>query len=157
MADIEPGSTTPLMSPPAHGAEVAKTAWDMGKVFPSVLSAILVALISCFAVFTKYGEVDTDEYYMFYIHVAIMIFVGFGFLMTFLRRYSLGAVSLNFLTSCMMMLFAILLVRSSHANRNATAGLSNTIEISVCLHSAALCIVVRFLSLLQGSWRPSAS
>ncbi len=37
-----------------------------------------------------------------YIHVAIMIFVGFGFLMTFLKRYSNSAVALNFFTSCLV-------------------------------------------------------
>ena len=37
-----------------------------------------------------------------YIHVSIMIFVGFGFLMTFLKRYSNSAVALNFFTSCLV-------------------------------------------------------
>lgn len=118
MADIEEATATTSLLPvapsmPMVSAEGSTSAaWDMQNVFPGVLSSVLVALIACFAVFTKYGEIDTEEFYMYYIHVAIMIFVGFGFLMTFLRRYSLGAVSLNFLTSCMMMLFAILLVRS---------------------------------------------
>lgn len=116
MPDIEDsGATASLLpvAPSTDGVSGAKSAaWDMGAVFPGVLGAALVALIAAFTVFAKYGEVDTEEYYMFYIHVAIMIFVGFGFLMTFLRRYSLGAVSLNFVTSCMMMLFAVLLVRS---------------------------------------------
>lgn len=109
MPDVEDTAAAALL--PDSTEESTKAAWEMGKVFPGVLSAILLALIACFSLFTKYGEVDTDTYYMFYIHVAIMIFVGFGFLMTFLRRYSLGAVSLNFATSCMMMLFMILLVR----------------------------------------------
>lgn len=109
MPDIEDSTATAALLPVESSKESA--AWDMGGVFPGVVTSALVALIAAFAVFTKYGEIDTDEFYMFYIHVAIMIFVGFGFLMTFLRRYSLGAVSLNFLTSCMMMLFAILLVR----------------------------------------------
>lgn len=39
-----------------------------------------------------------------YIHVSLMIFVGFGWLMTFLRRYAYSAVGLNFLLSCVCIL-----------------------------------------------------
>ena len=35
--------------------------------------------------------------------MAIMIFIGFGFLMTFLKRYSYSAVGLNFLLSALAM------------------------------------------------------
>lgn len=41
----------------------------------------------------------------------VMIFVGFGFLMTFLKRYSYSAVALNFLLSALAMA-TYLLVRA---------------------------------------------
>lgn len=104
-------SLLPILNGAPSASPAKSLAWDMQRGFPSVLSAILAALLVCFVLFTKYSDsIDTEEFYMYYVHVAIMIFVGFGFLMTFLKRYSLGAVSLNFVASCMMMLAGILLV-----------------------------------------------
>jgi ammonium transporter Rh len=104
-------SLLPILNGAPFSSSAASLAWDMQRMFPSVLGTILAALLVCFVSFTKYSDrIDTEEFYMYYMHVAIMIFVGFGFLMTFLKRYSLGAVSLNFVASCMMMLAGILLV-----------------------------------------------
>uniref|UniRef100_A0A6S8NC72 Ammonium transporter AmtB-like domain-containing protein n=1 Tax=Dunaliella tertiolecta TaxID=3047 RepID=A0A6S8NC72_DUNTE len=60
------------------------------------------------------GQDQVTQYYMWFIHVEIMVFLGFGFLMTFLRRYTLGAIMLNFLGSCLMFLVAILIVGAAH-------------------------------------------
>ena len=40
--------------------------------------------------------------------VHIMIFIGFGFLMTFLKRYGLSSVSINFLVAGLVLEWAIL-------------------------------------------------
>ena len=44
------------------------------------------------------------------VQVAIMIFLGFGFLMTFLKRYSYSALGLNFFCSCVVILEAVLVI-----------------------------------------------
>ena len=43
-----------------------------------------------------------------------MIFIGFGFLMTFLKKYGLSAVSLNMLLSVMCVEWAILVYGFFH-------------------------------------------
>lgn len=43
------------------------------------------------------------QYYSWLQDTLFMVFVGFGFLMTFLRRYALSAVGLNFFMSAMAM------------------------------------------------------
>ncbi|KAG1671786.1 hypothetical protein FOA52_000163 [Chlamydomonas sp. UWO 241] len=53
---------------------------------------------------------QTRLYYSWFMDVNVMIFVGFGFLMTFLRRYSYSAVGLNMLASCLIVIEAVLVV-----------------------------------------------
>ena len=49
-----------------------------------------------------------DRFYYMFNHVSVMIFTGFGFLMTFLKRFGYSAVGLNMLLSVLAFLFNIL-------------------------------------------------
>ena len=80
----------PLVDEPLLGGHGGHPAWDMRRAFSAPLAVLLAVLLGAFFALVKYPElVATDahvsQYYMFYIHVAIMIYVGFGYLMTFLR------------------------------------------------------------------------
>jgi ammonium transporter Rh len=91
-----------------------KQEWQLSGTFSSSVAIISLALITGLAMFSDYTveqatDAHVDRFYMFYIHVAIMIFVGFGFLMTFLKRYSYSAVGLNFFASCVVILEFILI------------------------------------------------
>lgn len=48
------------------------------------------------------------HYYGMFIHVSIMIFIGFGYLMTFLKRYGYSAIGYNFMLSCFAFLWNVL-------------------------------------------------
>src|SRR5689334_11603209 len=50
---------------------------------------------------------DVEFVYTFFQDVHVMMFIGFGFLMTFLRRYSFSSVSFNFLIAAFVLEWAI--------------------------------------------------
>lgn len=82
----------------------------------AALSALCLILLS---IFGKYPD-DLDDrhvaqYYHYLTGVLIMVFVGFGFLMTFLRRYTMSAVGLNFGLSALMMIGAVICMGWAHA------------------------------------------
>jgi hypothetical protein len=49
--------------------------------------------------------------------VHVMIFIGFGFLMTFLKKYGLSAVSLNMLCAALSLQWATLVLGFFHFHR----------------------------------------
>ncbi|WIA39056.1 hypothetical protein OEZ86_005200 [Tetradesmus obliquus] len=82
--------------------------WKLRTSFAAPLAAAAALLLVGFSFAityapTKASDDHVNQYYMWFIHVMVMIFVGFGFLMTFLKRYSYSAVALNFLLSALAM------------------------------------------------------
>jgi ammonium transporter Rh len=57
---------------------------------------------------------NVQTFYGHYTDIAFMIFIGFGFLMTFMRKYSYSAVCYNFLISCVVYQWTILVMGFFH-------------------------------------------
>merc|ERR1712001_621547 len=55
-----------------------------------------------------------SNYYPMFQDVHVMIFIGFGFLMTFLKKYGLTAVSLNMLVSVVCLQWGLLVFGWTH-------------------------------------------
>lgn len=85
--------------------------------------ALEVLFLILFATTTEYSEnsqpgavsdvrasatTEVDHYYPLFQDVHVMIFIGFGFLMTFLKRYGFGAVGFNFMLSAMVIQWSML-------------------------------------------------
>ncbi|CAI5739654.1 unnamed protein product [Hyaloperonospora brassicae] len=73
------------------------------------------------------ASASTLSSYPMYMDIHVMIFVGFGFLMTFLRKYSLSAVSLNFLLGVLALEWGVIMVPMAHqllGNHYSTAVLN---------------------------------
>lgn len=51
---------------------------------------------------------DVEFFYPFFQDVHVMMFIGFGFLMTFLRRYSFSSVAFNFIIAAFTLEWALL-------------------------------------------------
>lgn len=74
--------------------------------FAIIMGSFQVTLMVLFGFFVEYKNpkaFDAQEQiqYIFYLDVTIMMVVGFGFLMTFMRKYALGAIGLTFLITAM--------------------------------------------------------
>lgn len=79
-------------------------------VFPIALFFFQVLLLGLFAGFVDYNKtVTTAILYTQFQDVHVMIFIGFGFLMTFLKKYGFGAVSYNLLLSAITIQWGTLL------------------------------------------------
>nr|XP_020466250.1 ammonium transporter Rh type C 2 [Monopterus albus] len=124
---------------------------------PAVCFVWQIAMIVLFGVFVRYNEesdahwgehkkahnitsdIENDFYYRYpsFQDVHVMIFVGFGFLMTFLKRYSFGAVGFNFLIAAFGLQWAILMQGWFHSFDYATAkiyvGVENMINADFCV------------------------
>lgn len=102
-----------------------------------------IIMIILYALFTTYGEETnpknqntdshtqekTNKLYPFYQDVHVMIFIGFGFLMTFLKKYSWSAVGKNFVLSAWAIQIAILSI--GFWKSVVTSDWSNKIEITI--------------------------
>jgi len=94
---------------------------DLPLKFSIIFAVSQVFFIIAFYVFTEYdittdpavpheqqgGTADLANYSMFQ-DIHVMIFIGFGFLMTFLRSYGFSAVSLNFMVGVLSLQWGIL-------------------------------------------------
>ncbi|XP_008310757.1 ammonium transporter Rh type C-like 2 [Cynoglossus semilaevis] len=124
---------------------------------PAVCIVWQTAMIILFGVFIRYNEesdphwvetkrkknissdIENDFYFRYpsFQDVHVMIFVGFGFLMTFLKRYSFGAVGFNFLIAAFGLQWALLMQGWFHSldytDGKIKIGVENLINADFCV------------------------
>uniref|UniRef100_A0A8C2JV05 Rh family, C glycoprotein, like 1 n=1 Tax=Cyprinus carpio TaxID=7962 RepID=A0A8C2JV05_CYPCA len=123
---------------------------------PAVCFVWQIAMIILFGVFVRYNEesdtrwiehrrrknistnLENDFYYRYpsFQDVHVMIFVGFGFLMTFLKRYSFGGVGFNFLIAAFGIQWALLMQGWFHYlddDGKIKIGVENLINADFCV------------------------
>ncbi|XP_063045183.1 rh family, C glycoprotein a [Engraulis encrasicolus] len=123
---------------------------------PAVCVVWQTAMIILFGVFIRYddesdthwvehrkhenlSDIENDFYFRYpsFQDVHVMIFVGFGFLMTFLKRYSFGGVGFNFLIASFGLQWALLMQGWFHALDHTTGkiyiGVENLINADFCV------------------------
>ncbi|XP_068586918.1 ammonium transporter Rh type C [Cebidichthys violaceus] len=130
---------------------------------PAVCFVWQIAMIILFGVFIRYDEesdvrkwiefkeshnitsdIENDFYFRYpsFQDVHVMIFVGFGFLMTFLKRYSFGGVGFNFMIAAFGVQWALLMQGWFHALDPATGkisiGVESLINADFCVASSLI-------------------
>lgn len=76
---------------------------------------------------------EIDHLYPFYQDVHVMIFVGFGFLMTFLKKYTFGAVGFNFVIAAITIQWSMFVnayahnIEANHPGSTINIGIENLI------------------------------
>ncbi|XP_037367333.1 ammonium transporter Rh type C [Talpa occidentalis] len=137
-------------------------AWntDLRWRLPLACLLLQVALVVLFGVFVRYdpdadahwvaekrsrnvsSDLDNEFYYRYpsFQDVHVMIFVGFGFLMTFLQRYGYGAVGFNFLLAAFGIQWALLMQGWFHSYRQGYIFVSveNLINADFCVGSVCV-------------------
>lgn len=145
------------------------------KIFPAFLLAFQVVFLVLFGVFVTYDKVvpadgsagaptdsclsplestrSTAKTYPFFQDVHVMIFIGFGFLMTFLRRYGYGSVGFNLLMAAFAVQWSTItsglftFIEQSH-NNVTEYKISVSIESMVASDFAAAAVLITFGAVL---------
>ncbi|XP_055789804.1 ammonium transporter Rh type C 1-like [Salvelinus fontinalis] len=129
---------------------------------PAVCFIWQIAMIILFGIFIRYNEesdahwiehktsnnissnIENDFYFRYpsFQDVHVMIFVGFGFLMTFLKRYSFGAVGFNFLIAGFGLQWALLMQGWFHSldpmDGKIKIGVESMINADFCVASCLI-------------------
>ncbi|KAM6202409.1 LOW QUALITY PROTEIN: ammonium transporter Rh type C [Rhynchocyon petersi] len=137
-------------------------AWNTNLRWRLPLACVLleVAMVVLFGVFVRYdfeadahwpeekkhrhitSDFENDFYYRYpsFQDVHVMIFVGFGFLMTFLQRYSFSAVGFNFLLAAFGIQWALLMQGWFHHFQDGYIflGLESLINADFCVGSVCV-------------------
>jgi len=98
------GEETPLMSASKQSG-VSDAASSMSGPVGMVIAAVQVIFAVFLASLFSYADVDeyTTEKYIIFRDIMVMLLLGFGYLMTFLKLYGLGAVGLTMLLTVVNM------------------------------------------------------
>merc|ERR1712072_1618556 len=106
-------------------------------IFSEIVIFILYGLFVDYgeeSVGQKYGNSNTiNNYYPFFQDVHVMIFIGFGFLMTFLKKFSFSSVGLNFIISAFAIQWSMIVngvihnIYEGHASQKISLGITNLI------------------------------
>jgi ammonium transporter Rh len=87
-----------------------------GDSFTVAVGLFQTVIFVLYILFVRYGnyvikvdgKLEVDHYYPLYQDIHVMVFVGFGFLMTFLSKYGFSAVGLNFFLSALTIQWSVL-------------------------------------------------
>jgi ammonium transporter Rh len=107
-----------VVTPGGHKSTAAEKSFALSVVLFQAVCLVFFALKfdmpSPDSVDADSAATSTLSYYPMYMDIHVMIYIGFGFLMTFLRRYSMSAVSLNFLVAVLSLEWGIIVVTMAH-------------------------------------------
>lgn len=167
-ARFPPRCDSPRMrSPPALSSaddgEVAHKAVLPQLAFPIICLVFEIAMAVVYGFATKYDDeggaipiranessTNLHEYYPMFQDVHVMIFIGFGFLMTFLKKYGYSSVGLNFVVSALVIQWSILSNGFWHQAFGTAAWhkIELSIETLITADFAAAAVLITFGALL---------
>ncbi|KAG8124498.1 hypothetical protein E2320_020189 [Naja naja] len=120
--------------------------------FPVLAILLQVIIIILFGIFVRYQPTDRWNpptinmgLYPIFQDVHVMIFIGFGFLMTFLKKYGFSSVGINLLIAALGLQWGILLQGFWHMEANS---IYNTIESMINADFSTAAVLISFGAIL---------